>query len=221
MVRNSAGLRLRGEEDASPWLYLPTGVTRKTGRLGENMFDSEEAVAAHHRRTSGGSSTPGGGSRRSPNASGGAVDATPSKRTVMVGKGGSLTHDQYWPDLKSLGWRHAAGEGMEAWMFLMPGVKKKTGTMGFDMFNGEAALQEHINLRGYAMEYGKLQDLRRAANAAKKAAALADGDGDGDGDAHGDGGVDRGGNGDGDSDGDDDAGEDEDEDGDEHRGMEL
>ena len=54
-------------------------------------------------------------------------------------------------DLKNLGWKLATGFGCENYVYLKPGVKKSTGTVGVDMFNGESALEAYINENGYEL----------------------------------------------------------------------
>ena len=61
-----------------------------------------------------------------------------------MGKGETHAYNDFWPILKSQGWTHGKGWGLEDWCFMMPGVTKKTGKEGVDMFNGEAALDLRI-----------------------------------------------------------------------------
>ena len=68
------------------------------------------------------------------------------------GKGQHMKHSEYWKALKLMGWGHANGNFPEAFMFLMPGVKKSTGTVGVDMFNGETGMEAHIHECGYVDE---------------------------------------------------------------------
>ena len=90
-------------------------------------------------------------------------------------------------DLKNLGWKLATGFGCENYVYLKPGVKKSTGTVGVDMFNGESALEAYINENGYELSDDDDDDDTSSVVSA---------------DAEGRGGDDDGNNGDGDDTGD-------------------
>ncbi|EOD29463.1 hypothetical protein EMIHUDRAFT_233966 [Emiliania huxleyi CCMP1516] len=78
---------------------------------------------------------------------------------AVRGRNQKLKFAAFWANLKALGWTYAKGSGLqEPFVFLKPGVKKKSGRLGVTMFNGEAHLEEYIDASGYAQPVDRVPD---------------------------------------------------------------
>mmetsp|Transcript_33786 Transcript_33786/g.107827 ORF Transcript_33786/g.107827 Transcript_33786/m.107827 type:complete len:548 (-) Transcript_33786:113-1756(-) len=79
------------------------------------------------------------------------VECMGTEAASVRGRNQKLKFAAFWANLKALGWTYAKGSGLqEPFVFLKPGVKKKSGRLGVTMFNGEAHLEEYIDASGYA-----------------------------------------------------------------------